>query len=76
MTEDKRLIEIETKLAFQDQLVEQLNRVVVEQHKRIDELNVLCEQLRKRVQILSEQTAEDVVDEPPPHLHKVLNGLP
>ncbi len=67
MSDEKRLIEIETKLSFQEQLVAELNGAVTEQQKRIDALSSLCEKLQKRVQVLAEQTGEDVVDPPPPH---------
>ena len=67
MTEE-RLVEIESKLAHQDQLVYELNDVVTDQQAKIMQLEALVESLLERVRALGEATpAESAGDERPPH---------
>jgi len=67
MNED-RLIDIETKLALQEDLVEELNRSVYRQQQKIEELEMLLMGLGKRFKELSE-TSQDraAANERPPH---------
>ena len=44
MSED-RLIDIETKLAYQEDLLESLNQLVIKQQDRIDMLETVCRRL-------------------------------
>ena len=64
--QEDRLIEIETKLAYQDDLVSQLNDVVTDQQSQITKLELLCESLVGRIKSLSE-AADQPQDERPPH---------
>ncbi len=71
MTDD-RLIEIETKLAFQEDLTQELNKIVYEQQKKIDRLEAVCNSLVEHVRELTRTVAESgrgagVADERPPH---------
>lgn len=67
MSED-RFIEIETKLAHQEQLVIELNEVITEQQARIMQLEQLSKSLIDRVRAIGESGGEDVpADERPPH---------
>jgi len=67
MTED-RLIDIEIKLSHQEDAVEELNKVVCRQQKKIDHLEAICEALIRHVKELSDGAAEQrAADEPPPH---------
>lgn len=67
MSED-RIIEIETKLAHQEQLVIELNDVVTEQQARIMQLEQLSKSLIDRVRAIGESGSEDApTDERPPH---------
>lgn len=67
MTED-RLIEIEIKLSHQENTVEELNQVVCQQQKQIDNLEAICEALIRHVKELSDSAAEQrATNEPPPH---------
>jgi len=65
-TED-RLVDIEIKLARQDDMVEALNRMVYQQQKKIDELETLCSGLARRVREIQDVTEDSVADEKPPH---------
>lgn len=67
MSED-RLINIETKLAHQEQLLSELNEVVTEQQAKIMQLEQLNTSLLERVRAIGESTpGEGAQDERPPH---------
>jgi SlyX protein len=72
MSDDDRLIEIESKVAFQEDLLQELNKTVYEQQKKIDRLETICQALADHVRELSRTVAEGsravgVADERPPH---------
>jgi SlyX protein len=62
--DEQRLIEIESKIAYQDDTIFQLNDVLCKQQNQIDRLENLTQQLLGRVRDLSENST---VDERPPH---------
>ncbi len=69
---DQRLIEIESKIAYQDDTILQLNDVLCKQQDQIDRLDALTQQLLGRVRDLSENSAGgasefSAMDERPPH---------
>jgi SlyX protein len=66
MTEE-RLINIEIKIAYQEDTIQELNNVVCEQQKQIDKLEATCEFLVNRVKVLSESTGDNIPNEKPPH---------
>lgn len=67
MSED-RFIDLETRLAYQDQLLSELNDVVTAQQAKIMQLEELCKALIQRVRSAGEGVAEgDPADERPPH---------
>ena len=67
MSED-RFIELETRLAHQDQLLHELNEVVTGQQARIMDLEQLCKALVERVRSLGDGvTTGSPDDERPPH---------
>ncbi len=62
MTTDERLIHIETKIDFQDKVIDELNAVVYAQQLKMDELE-------KKVADLQKKIADDIntAHIPPPH---------
>lgn len=65
---ESRLIEVETKLAYQENTVQVLNEVVVRQQRQIDELQSLCKQLLERVRNSGDPGLTTTpADEVPPH---------
>jgi len=68
MTTEDRLIEIETKLLRQEDLVEVLNRVLYEQQKQLDRLEASLSALARRV-IESQEPpdAPNALNDRPPH---------
>ncbi len=67
MIED-RLVNIETKISFQEDLIEELNKVVYQQQQKLDQLEAMCKSLTRHVQSLAESGSEaKSVNEAPPH---------
>jgi SlyX protein len=68
MTEDDRLNELESKLAFQERTINELNQVVYEQDGQISRLEDACRELAAELKILTEKLGDDLSDEKkPPH---------
>ena len=65
---DSRFADLETRIAFQDRLIEELNASVLEAHR---ELAQCRSQIRSLEQKLDEQRSGDgsapVIDQKPPH---------
>ena len=67
MTED-RLIELETRVAYQEVTLQQLNDIVTAQQQRIDQLERALRELAGRVARSSESVFKGVAaDDIPPH---------
>lgn len=65
---DHRLIELETKLTYQEEALQVLNEVVARQQKQIEALQALCRDLRDRVAAAGESAPKITpADEVPPH---------
>lgn len=66
---EERLVEIETKIAFQEQTIKDLNDVLYEQQQEIERLGSICDTLAKRVKELSEfaMGIDAPANEKPPH---------
>ena len=65
---EERFIDLESRVAHQDQLLIDLNDVVTEQQAKIMQLEELCKSLLGRVRSISETLSEgDPGDERPPH---------
>lgn len=64
---DERLVELETRLAYQEATLQVLNEVVTRQQKQIDQLDALCRQLLERVATAGGAARGTAVDEIPPH---------
>jgi SlyX protein len=68
MSTEDRLVELEIKIARQDDMVDTLNRMVYQQQKKIDELGALCSALARHIKDMRETaTDHSPVDEKPPH---------
>ena len=65
---EKRIIELESKLAFQEHLTQELNDIVTAQQKEIMHLSIKFEQLRELVSRLTPSNiASESEETPPPH---------
>lgn len=62
------VIELETKLSFQDDLLQELNTHVIAQESRIEKLETLCNLLKDQYrEIVSSMPDAASGDEVPPH---------
>lgn len=65
---EERLVNIETKIAFQEHTIKELNEVICEQQNQIDKLTATCKILLNRIQDISEMFPGSTAgDEKPPH---------
>jgi len=65
---EERFIDLESRLAHQDQLLQELNDVVTDQQAKLMQLEELCRSLIERVRSLGDGvSAGDSSDERPPH---------
>jgi SlyX protein len=69
MMDEERLVDIEIKLARQEDLLDVLNSTVYRQQRRIDELEALCAALAKRVaeSQRADSGGQQAAHEIPPH---------
>lgn len=66
---DDRLIELEIKTAYQEDLLQALNNIVGAQQLQIQRLETTCQLLNERIKSLSTEGmgGDTVIDEVPPH---------
>ncbi|HEY8157137.1 MAG TPA: SlyX family protein [Methylobacter sp.] len=65
---DDRIIELEIKAAYQEDLLQELNKIVAGQQQQIDRLEATCKMLNERIKSLSiEGSTGENVEEVPPH---------
>lgn len=69
---EERLENIETKIAYQEDLIEELNKVVYQQQQKLAQLEAICTSLARHIGSMNE-TGNDAgndskpADERPPH---------
>ncbi len=64
---EQRIVELETRLAFQEDTITALNDVVVEQHRLIERLMLQVAALARRQDEMAGQLGATGDDAPPPH---------
>ena len=66
---EERLEKIETKIIFQEDLIEELNKTIYQQQKKLERLEATCEALARHMSALAESVNENipVASERPPH---------
>lgn len=65
---EKRLVNIEAKIAFQEDQIEELNKTVYQQQQKLARLEAVCESLARHVQSLAEGRNDGMsANERPPH---------
>lgn len=67
MSMETRIVELETRQAFQDDTIQELNDVVVEQGRVIERLQLQMAELIKRYEEMVGQYAGGGEEPPPPH---------
>ncbi len=66
VSDENRFIDIEIKLADQENLVDTLNRTIYEQGRRIDQLEAMVAKLAEHVRTVRD-AGQGPVNERPPH---------
>lgn len=67
MHED-RIIELEIKVAYQEDLIQELNKIVSQQQQQISRLETTCKLLNERIKsLLNVVNVEENIDQTPPH---------
>lgn len=65
---DDRLIELEIKVAYQEDLLQTLNNIVSEQQQQIQRLEATCQLLYDRINsLVGDNNRVESVNEIPPH---------
>ncbi len=65
---EERLIELEIKVIYQEDLLQTLNNIVSQQQQQIDRLEATCKMLNERINSLSSKSdVGEPIDEVPPH---------
>jgi SlyX protein len=67
VSSESRIIELETRQAFQDDTLQALNDVVVEQGRVIERLQLQMAELLKRYEEMVGQYGSEGEEAPPPH---------
>ncbi len=60
------IVDLQTRLAFQDGLLEELNQVVTDQQKQIDRLELMLTTFRAQLESMQHTQMMQQSDEPPP----------
>ena len=65
---EERLIELEIKVAYQDDLLQSLNNIVTDQQQQIDRLAIVCRVLSEQLKNITDAQNDDRhIDQTPPH---------
>lgn len=64
---EQRFADLEVRLAFSEDTIEQLNAVIGRQDAEIRQLKRLLEKFSDQVSGLTQQIAPEITDSPPPH---------
>lgn len=64
---ESRMIEIEIKLTYAEDMLDSLNRIVYQQQARIEQLQAMVSRLSKQIQDLTPPERRDAAEERPPH---------
>ena len=63
----ERIIELETRLAFQEQTIQALNGALIDQQRQIDAVQKELQRLHQRIGALGLPDGSNRPEEPPPH---------
>ena len=65
---ENRIIDLESKLAFQDETINDLNEVITDQQQQLDQLREEIRLLNLRISSVAENSSvSEEKDPPPPH---------
>ncbi len=65
---EERIIELETRLTYQEEYIRSLNDTVVTLQQQLNDVITLCESLGEKLKYLdTSQQTDDSIDQVPPH---------
>ncbi|MBL6752126.1 MAG: SlyX family protein [Nevskia sp.] len=65
---ESRIVELETRLSYQDELLQVLNGVVTRQGRQLEQLDLTCRQLAERLRSAGDAVFQGTpADNVPPH---------
>lgn len=64
---EQQIIELEIKAAHQEDLLQELNKIVAQQQQQIDRLEKTCQLLHERMNSFRLEISDEAFDPPPPH---------
>ena len=64
---EERLVNIETKITYQEDLIEELNKTVYQQQKKLERLEAMCQSLAGQIESLEAAGEGKLANERPPH---------
>lgn len=65
---EERLVNIEAKITFQEDLIEELNKTAYQQQKKLKQLEATCKTLARHIESLAAAGSEGkLANERPPH---------
>ena len=63
---EERMIELETRMAFQHDTIQQLNDIIAAQQKQLDDLTQMVKIVNRQIKSLPDGISSGGADEPPP----------
>lgn len=66
-TDEERITELEVKLGFAEDLLDELNKTVFRQQQQIEQLQLELKALRQQVQLQAPAEPRSLTEELPPH---------
>lgn len=65
---EQRINEVETRLAFQETMLQELNEALTSQQQQLSQMQAVLEKLRERiVELASNMQPDASIEPPPPH---------
>jgi len=65
---EQRINEVETRLAFQETMLQELNEALTSQQQQLSQMQAVLEKLRERiVELASNMQPDATIEPPPPH---------
>jgi SlyX protein len=64
---EQRIIELEIKTAYQEDLLQDLNKIIAQQQHQILLLEKTCQLLHERMNSFRLEHSDEIIDQPPPH---------
>ena len=65
---EQRINEVETRLAFQETTLQELNEALTSQQQQLSQMQAVLEKLRERiVELASNMQPDAAIEPPPPH---------